>query len=267
MATSSPRVAKAFLRYASPFSKLRTIPVFGGLLRKTSRALVALDTLVWVQIEQGPGAGLWVCVNARTGRHVLRGEAEPRVQEALMEHLQPGMTFYDLGANIGFFSLLAGRFVGPTGHLCVFEPDPVMFERLRLNLARNGIQAIAERKAVWSQTTEVPFACADVTISCDRGLGHVATDCDLTESVIRVEGISLDDFCNSHQTPDFIKCDVEGAEYEVFRGASEVLRRAHPTIVCEMHSTENHFALTRYFLDLGYRCSLLGENHVLAVFN
>jgi hypothetical protein len=76
MATSSPRVAKAFLRYASPFSKLRTIPVFGSLLRKTSRALIPPDTLVWVQIEQGPGAGLWVCVNARTGRNVMRGEGE-----------------------------------------------------------------------------------------------------------------------------------------------------------------------------------------------
>jgi FkbM family methyltransferase len=266
MATSSPRLANAFLRYASPFSKLRTVPVLGNLLHLASRTLVSTDTFLWVQIEGGLAAGLWVSVNPRTGHDVLLGEGEPRVQQALAEHLHPGMTFYDLGANIGFFSLMAARLVGPEGHVFAFEPDPSIFLRLRQNLAKNDFRlAVVEEKAVWCESASVPFACADVTQSADRGLGYVSTDPVESSNVIHVQSVSLDDYCISHPAPDFIKCDVEGAEYEVFQGAARTLRQWHPTIVCEMHSAENHFALTRYFLDLGYTCHTLGPNHLLAV--
>lgn len=117
MATSSPRLANAFLRYATPFANLRNVPLLGPLLRATGRTLVAADTLIWVQIERGPAASLWICVNPRTGKSVLLGQGEPEVQQALSDHLRPGMTFYDLGANIGFFSLMAARLVGPEGHV------------------------------------------------------------------------------------------------------------------------------------------------------
>jgi FkbM family methyltransferase len=266
MATSSPRVANAFLRYASPFSKLRTVPVLGNLLHLASRALVATDTLIWGQIENGLAADLWISVNPRTGGNALRGQGEPRVQQALAEHLRPGMTFYDLGANFGFFSLMAARLVGPDGHVFAFEPDRVMFLRLRQNLLQNGFRhAVAEERAVWCESTTLPFACADVMQSADRGLGHVSTDHVESSNVIPVAGVSLDDYCSSHPAPDFIKCDVEGAEYEVFQGAAQTLRQWHPTIVCEIHSAENHFALTPYFLDFGYTCYSLGPDHLLAV--
>lgn len=266
MATSSPRLANAFLRYASPFAKLRNIPLIGPLLRLTSRTLVAADALIWVQIERGPAASLWICVNPRTGKSVLMGEGEPRVQQALTDHLRPGMTCYDLGANIGFFSLMAARLVGADGRVFAFEADPVIALRLRQNLAQNGFRhAVVEEQAVWCRSMTVPFACADITKSSDRGLGYVTTSCDDTASVIHVASVSLDDYCASHPAPDFIKCDVEGAECEVFRGAANTLRQWHPTIVCEMHSTEIQFNLTRYFLDFGNSCHSLDQTHILAI--
>jgi FkbM family methyltransferase len=70
------------------------------------------------------------------------------------------MTFYDIGAHIGFFSLLAARIVGPFGHVISFEADPEVAARLRENLARNGFdQATVVQKAVWSEPTTV-FLCA-----------------------------------------------------------------------------------------------------------
>jgi FkbM family methyltransferase len=266
MATSSPRLANALLRYASPFTRLRALPILGNLLHRTSRALVASDSLIWVQIEHGLAAGLWISLNPRTGKSVLLGEGEPLVQQALSDHLCPGMTFYDLGANIGFFSLLASRLVGSEGHVFSFEPDPVIFLRLRQNLSQNGFHhAIAEERAAWSESTSVPFACANISQSADRGLGHISTNPADTSDLILVGCVSLDDYCTSHPAPDFIKCDVEGAELDVFRGAANTLRQWHPTIVCEMHSVENQFAVTRLFLDFGYTCYALGVNHVLAI--
>jgi FkbM family methyltransferase len=267
MATSSPRLANAFLRYASPLSGLRKVPLLGSLLHLTSRTLLPGDTLTWVQIERGPAAGLWICLNPRTGKSVLRSEEEPRVQQAIEVYLRRGMTFYDLGANIGFFSLIAARLVGHGGCVIAFEADPVIAARLRGNLGRNGFEhAFVEGKAVWRESCAVAFACADVTRSSDRGVGYISANRDEAANIICVESVSLDDYCLSHPPPDFIKCDVEGAEDEVFRGAANTLRRWHPTIVSEMHSMDSQFALIRYFRDLGYSCRLLDQNHVLALF-
>jgi FkbM family methyltransferase len=267
MATSSPRLANAFLRYASPLSGLRKIPLLGSLLHLTSQTLLPSDTLTWIQIERGPAAGLWICVNPRTGKSVLLGQGEPRVQQAIEVYLRRRMTFYDLGANIGFFSLMAARLVGHGGCVIAFEADPVVAVRLRENLAHNGFRnAFVEEKAVWRESSTVSFACADVTRSSDRGLGYITANHDEAGNVIRVESVSLDDYCRSHPPPDFIKCDVEGAEDEVFRGAANTLREWHPIIVCEMHSMDNQFALIRYFRELGYSCRLLDQNHVLALY-
>ena len=67
--------------------------------------MVSRDALVWTQILDGPAKGLWIRVNPRTGQNMRKEFVEPQVQKALNDHLRPGMAFYDLGANFGFFSL------------------------------------------------------------------------------------------------------------------------------------------------------------------
>jgi FkbM family methyltransferase len=170
-------IAGWFLRYASPLSGLRRLPLIGPVLSWTSRRLVPRDTLTWIQVQRGPAQGMWLRVNPRTGHDVLEGLGEPAVQAALRQQLRPGMIFYDLGANIGFFSLLAARLVGPTGRVVSFEADPEVAERLRENVARNNLShVVAEQKAVWSETRAVTFARVDAAASPDRGLGHVTAE-------------------------------------------------------------------------------------------
>jgi FkbM family methyltransferase len=266
MSGPGPRLANAFLRYSAPFSRFRSIPALGNLLQLTSSAVVGKDSILWIQIEHGPAAGLWISLDPRTGKSVLLGEGEPRVQQALAEYLRPGMVFYDLGANIGFFSLLASRLVGSEGHVFSFEPDPILFLHLRQNLEHNGFrQAVAEERAVWNKSATLSFTCADTSESPDRALGHVSLEETEEANAIPIACVSLDDYCTSHPAPDVIRCDVQGAECEVFQGAANTLRQWHPIVVCEMHKMENHFALTRYFLDFGYTCYALGVNHVLAI--
>jgi FkbM family methyltransferase len=264
---SGSRLGKAFLRFAAPFTKFRAVPVIGPGLRWASAKLIPRDTLTWVQVQHGPALGIWLHLNPRTGRDYFNGYVEPEVQAALGKYLRPGMLVYDIGANIGFFSLLAARIVGAAGRVTAFEADPEIAARLRENIERNKDAPISVvEKAVWSSSNPVFFARADAEVSPDRGLGHVI-DNEAERSApgtIRVEAVSVDDYVGKSEPPDFIKCDVEGAEVEVFRGGAKLLNERRPIILCEMHGDKNRQTLLTMFGKLGYRCEPCGKNHVLA---
>ena len=265
MAGPDSRLANLLLRFAPPLGVLRRVPVLGDFLSWTSRKLVPRDSLIWVQIQHGPSESLWIRLNPRSGQNVQQGIGEPQVQNALVEHLRPGMTFYDLGANIGFFSLMAARLVGPQGRVVSFEADPEIADRLRENLARNQFTcAHVEQKAVWSEPSTVAFERVDPNTSPDRGLGHVSPN-GSAPGTIAVEAVSLDQYTASHPPPDFLKCDVEGAEVAVFQGATRLFYGKRPIFLVEMHSPENHRALLDQFTGHGYRCQNLDDNHVLAL--
>jgi len=203
-------------------------------------------------------------LNPRTGGTYFEGGGEPEVQAALRRYLRPGMIFYDIGSNIGFFSLLAARIVGKDGRVIAFEADPEIAARLSENIARNDFHAISvEEKAVWSERGAVFFARTDPATSPDRGLGHVVANG--ADDTIRVDAVSLDEYVRTAPAPDFLKCDVEGAEVEVFRGAQRLLTEKRPVVLCEMHSAENHRVLLEEFTRLGYACESVDEQHVLAL--
>ena len=82
---------------------------------------------------------------------------------------------------------------------------------------------------------------------------------------IEVSAESLDDYTWTQRTPDFLKCDVEGAEVEVFRGAQRLLKEKRPGIICEMHSEENQSVLLKEFSRFGYSRKPCGTNHILAL--
>jgi FkbM family methyltransferase len=257
-------VAQMFLRYAAPLSGLRRWPIVGPLVGWASGKLMPRGELVWAQVQEGPAKGLWLQLNPRTGHGYFEGLVEPAVQSALRTYLRPGMTFYDIGANIGFFSLLAARLVGPEGRVVAFEADPEVAARLREHIVRNGCAQIdARQQAMWSHATKVTFARTDPARSPDRGLGHVAPDAEA--GGIQVEAVSLDDLMGSEAPPDFLKCDVEGAEVEVFRGAQRLLNEKRPGILCEMHSEENSRALLAEFARCRYACKTIDAHHVLAL--
>jgi FkbM family methyltransferase len=264
MSVSQGRLAQFVLRWASPLAGLRRVPVLGPCVSWVGGKLVPRDSLAWVQVQRGPGQGLWLHLNPRTGATYFEGGGEPEVQEALQRHLRPGMTFYDIGANIGLLSLLAARLVGKGGRVIAFEADPDVAARLREHVERNAMPWITvEQKAIWSEPRTVHFARINPAMSPDRGLGHVVSTG--TTDTIEVSAESLDRYAWTQTPPDFLKCDVEGAEVEAFRGAQRLLKERRPGIVCEMHSTENERVLRQEFTRAGYTCTTLGAHHVLAL--
>src|SRR5271170_5235092 len=128
-------VGTLLLRTPASLRSIRNVPILGEFVHRISHRVLPGDERIWAQIEAGPAQGLWLELNPRTGQNYLRGEVELAVQRVLAERLRPGMILYDLGANIGLFSLLAARLVGATGKVVSFEPDPGVAARLRRNIA------------------------------------------------------------------------------------------------------------------------------------
>jgi FkbM family methyltransferase len=263
----SPRVRKLIgemmLRSPVRLSTIAKIPVLGGVLRRIGREVMPPSEFVWTQVLHGPGKGLRLELNPRVGGGYHEGAVEPKVQLALAEHLRPGMTFYDLGANIGFFTLLAARIVGDRGRVYSFEPDTETASRLRRNIQKNGFTNIAVVDAgVWSSSGMVEFLFSDSS-SPDRGLGRFTTSPghDATKPT---RCVALDDFIQNAPIPDAVKCDVEGAEVEVLRGAGSLLRNHRPWIISELHSKENSEEVKRLLASYGYSLVDVDDFHLIA---
>jgi FkbM family methyltransferase len=263
MPSSRNWVGALLLRTPTPLRLIRNVPVLGELVHRISHRVLPEDKRVWAQIEAGPAKGLWLELNPRTGQNYLRGDAESRVQEALEKRLRPGMVFYDLGANIGFFSLLGARLVGPHGKVFSFEPDAEVASRLRRNAGRNGFSNIAVVEAgVWSSSREITFVAADSS-SPDHGTGtFMQGAAEATGAPVRC--VALDDFVQNAPPPDAIKCDVEGAEVEALRGAEKLIEQQRPWILCEMHSEENDRAWRELLRRFGYNFEVVDTLHILA---
>ena len=194
----------------------------------------------------------------------MNGMGERRELEIVRDHLRAGMTFYDVGANIGIFSMMAARVVGSGGQVVAFEADPEIAERLREHARQNSFSWMSvEQKAAWRETGTVMFERVDASVSPDRGVGHVVDS--KNEHVVSLDAIALDDCSPQYRAPDFIKCDVEGAEGEVFQGARRVLEKQRPRILCEIHSDGSRQLVMSEFSRFDYVCENCDDNHILAL--
>lgn len=143
---------------------------------------------------------------------------------ALISHLlKPGMTMVDIGAHLGYYTLLAALKVGKEGRVFAFEPDPYYFQFLTRNLKLNGI-----KECVYTYQMAVADKDGTTTFFPDRsdGRGNLYVPVIYTRKII-VPTVALDSFFERLGWPkvDPIKIDVEGAEEAVFKGMKELSRR------------------------------------------
>jgi FkbM family methyltransferase len=243
---------------------LREVPVLGDLIHRLSYRILPTDERLCVRIQASPAQGICLEVNPRTGDAYRRGELEVATQKALIERLRPGMVFYDLGANIGLFSLLAARLVGAGGRVSSFEPVAVVAARLCRNIEKNGFSNITVVQAgIWSENANVSFLTSDAS-SPERSAGKLVAG-ESEAGLTPIPCIGLDDFVKTAPPPDAIKCDVEGAELEALRGAKRLFETRRPWIVCEMHSEATDRAARDYLGRLGYHIESLDVNHIVAL--
>jgi len=190
----------------------------------------------------GAAQGLWFPARAVPPGHahaqlILSGELEIPVQEALRRTVAPGATVYDIGANIGFFALLAARFAGPAGRVLAFEPVPAIATLLREATQRSDL---ADRVQVRAQAVARRSGTEPLYVIDDASWSHLASRGNPGGAVqtLDVEVVTLDELvAQGAPPPDVVKLDVEGSEGDVLRGAREVLRVHRPMLVVELHDT------------------------------
>jgi FkbM family methyltransferase len=138
-----------------------------------------------------------------------------------------GDTFVDIGANVGYFTLVASRLVGENGHVYAFEPDPVAFSILQRNVRLNGLDNVTlEQKAVSNEPGSI-----QLFLSEENKGNHQIYETEEKRLAIDVEAVPLDDYFRDYDGDiDFIKIDTQGAEGVIVQGMDEVLR-ANPQAV------------------------------------
>lgn len=194
-----------------------------------------------VRIEDDLG-GLTVAVDLgdRLGCDVYYGYFDEAFEARLFAAcLTAGATVIDVGANFGYYSLLAAR-AAPRGIVYAFEPDPMALTLLRRNVATNGLD---ERIVIW------PLAVANVDGEVDFHLaeesafsGIRATGRAKTRGTLRLPVRSLDSFAREHnlRAIDALKIDVEGLEGAIVRGAMGLLRSSPDPLVQLEATSKNH---------------------------
>jgi FkbM family methyltransferase len=240
-----------------PLRKIYTlanrVPILGSALKNFSRTAIPSDALVWKSIRSGPCEGLWIHLNPRYEMEYLEGNYEASVERILLSNLRPGSVFYDVGAHIGVFSLIAARNLGVQGSVFAFEPDPSNVRRIKEHASRNQLNAIRIiPKAVSSTDGRLRFQRASFQSSMNRGV-LVEETFALQESSIEVDSITLDAVALEHAWPTLIKIDVEGSEAAVLQGSEEIFRSAKPLLICEIHHEQASSDVTRWLLERGYK--------------
>lgn len=153
-----------------------------------------------------------------------QGTSEPETIKLILDYLKPGMVFWDIGAHIGEFTILAARAVGENGRVHAFEPNPEIFEIMKKNVRMNNLEnVILNPVAVTDQEGDLEMELYEEP-SLSRLRSHSHKPMDELRKIIKVETVSLDSYSENYRNPDVIKIDVEGAELNVLRGMKRILQ-------------------------------------------
>jgi len=225
----------------------RTHPL--GKLLRLPLALLPRDSVV--PILAGPLRGKkWVVGSSVHG--CWFGSYESQKQRFVAEALRPGQVVYDVGANVGLYSLLASGAVGPNGSVFAFEPVTENVFYLERHLALNGISnCTIVRAAACAQDGTRQFDILD-----DRSRGRLSADG--TESVPTIRLDSFHEADRERRRPHFVKIDVEGGEAEVLEGAVALLKENSLIVSVATHSSELDVYCNRLLTSLGYSVRQIG---------
>ena len=180
-----------------------------------------------------------VTVHVRPDKWIERlmwaGAYERELVDLFKRVLKPGTTVLDLGANIGYFSVLAAGLVGKSGQVHAFEPAQTCFTQLTRNLAAFP-WAHAYPAAVGDAPGTACFHFSDKANETGWGSLLPGEDASTRETMVSV--VRLDDWAREQAIGrvDFIKMDIEGGEFRALQGAAELLSRYRPVLVTELNA-------------------------------
>jgi FkbM family methyltransferase len=190
------------------------------------------------------------------------GYYEPQETSLVQSILRPGMSFVDVGANWGYFTLLAANLVGTRGRVLSLEPDPRLFPILQGNVDRSGLKQVTALQLAAAKEAGTLTLVGYTEDGGNFGISRIAAHTDGQERMFQVSAHSLDYILRQHQLSpvDLMKMDIEGAEAFALAGLEESLATGkikrlilelHPIQLAELGSTV--FAVIEKLQSAGYR--------------
>ncbi|MDN8100037.1 FkbM family methyltransferase [Burkholderia multivorans] len=182
------------------------------------------------------------------GESLARYGEWAKAEIELVSHFIPmGSTVIDVGANIGTHSLAFAQYTGRTGRVIAIEPQPAVFDILARNVAENGLSQIdLIQSGASSSSGEMFFSRLNYSGHINSG----AIALDSTSGETRVDVITLDSL--QLECCAFVKVDAEGMEFDVLKGAVDLIRRSAPTLLMEVNTVDRAIELNRFVSELGY---------------
>lgn len=158
----------------------------------------------------------------------LHGTYEPVETKLVTELVRPGMIVFDIGANIGYHTLLFAKLAGPDGHVFAFEPDPYSYSLLVKNIEANKYTNVsAYPLAVTDQAKQLKLYRSSLSNLDHRIVAHSQT-----EDTISIKGVKLDEFPDvSDCVVDFIKMDIQSAEGWALEGMKDIVSRSKNVMI------------------------------------
>lgn len=150
---------------------------------------------------------------------------EGDVNELILSCLKEDDVFLDVGANIGYYSVLAGKIIGDSGRVISVEPVPSTAEVLNYNIELNNLRNVKViQKAIWSDNQVI-------TMHVPKSFFGMASICNLHDAdAFAVEGITLDTVCEAQEV-NLLKIDAEGSEYQILKGARKTLEKTRNVVL------------------------------------
>jgi len=183
------------------------------------------------------------------------GSYEPEVCQTIVQIVQRGWICVDVGAHVGYLTLLLAKLVGERGCVIAFEPHPENARQLRFNTKINGYEtrvqvenvAISDGISQW--------------VNLFPGRGHSSAEWNIVghdvegkprQPELEVQATSLDAYFTACSCVDFVKIDIEGAEAQALCGMRRLLRECRPFVLVEFHN-EKGWTGRRELLEADYR--------------
>jgi FkbM family methyltransferase len=213
-----------------------------------------------VPIRYGPLAGARLRLNLATERGLALGSWEPAVQRALARLVQKDMVCWDIGAHIGFFTVLIGR---RCRHVLAVEAHPDNARRVRENCALNQLSSTVVSAAVWSEPGELELRLGPET-GVHKAVAVGGRVWDQDHGTLVVPATTLDLLGDEHGFPDLVKLDVERAERHVLAGADRVLAHAQVMLI-ETHSRELREEVAAVLAGRGFVVDGIDDDHVVGI--
>lgn len=245
---------QAELQAASRAERLRRLP-FRLLL---PRLLLATGGTCRVTAQTFFGRDMRVHLPDMVGAKLYQyGFFEEALTRAIIEHLHEGDVFIDIGAHVGYYTMLASLLVGPAGRVVAFEPTPRTRRELSSNTAELGNVTIVPA-AAWDSPSRLTLRDFGWRSSSFNSVLAPRMSKPIHYESIEVEAVAVDDWLAANGVvPHFIKIDAESAEHRVLKGLARTIEQHHPILSIEigdynLPGVPTSVELIRSVLALGY---------------